>query len=922
MAGPISLDGTWDFLHAGTDEAMPVKVRRAQVPGVWQAQFADLRMKSGIGIYRRQFDIPPGWRDGRVFLRFGAVFHNTRVWINGVSAGANEGGFLPFSFDVSEFVVEGSNEIKVRVESPTDDPTQYPDVPLAEIPFGKQSWYGPLSGIWQSVYLECRNADHVCDLRIWPRLDDSTVSGRVLLGAPASAMLDAEISVLDAAGVVVATHKSQIAAGCDEVEFAPIALPAVRPWSPSDPRLYRLRAVLSRRGEVLDAIVRTFGFRTFEARDGKFHLNGRPFYLRAALDQDYYPDTICTMPSVEFVEDQFRKAKAMGLNCVRLHIKAPDPRYLDAADRVGILVWAELPNGGVSTERSRARKEALLKGMVDRDQNHPSLVIWTIINENWGVDLVNDKSHRAWLKRTYDWLKGYDPTRLVVDNSPLFPSFHIKSDLADYHFYAAIPDSRIAWDMFVDDLASRGSFLFSPDGDAETTGREPLLCSEFGNWGLPDPKLLAGSDGREPWWFETGHDWGGGVMYPHGLEHRFADWHLERVFGDLDQLVEATQWHQFAALKYQIERMRLRPELAGYVITELTDVHWEANGLLDMRRHPRVFHDVFRRINADTVVVPKLERWSFWGGERIELPVMVAHGTGPALEDARLEVALDDGSGPVRLDLPAVEPGQAFKTTVVLELPRFLEARRVRIELKLSAGIREVASNWAEISVHAPRRAAGQAYRIWAADTKTAERLNLLGYTPADSAAEAELLVAAEHDAVLAGQVREGKRLLLLAEDDMPLYPFFPHWQAVQVEPRAGTPWQGDWASSFAWLLRRGPFAELPGQPLLDMAFDRVIPKHVISGVNRLDFQGRVRAGMLVGWVHKPVALAVERGYGNGRIVATTFRLLRDAPGAEPTATLMLDGMIDWAIAGVDAKKPAAAVEPGLADWPGAPPQS
>jgi beta-galactosidase/beta-glucuronidase len=120
----------------------------------------------------------------------------------------------------------------------------------------------------------------------------------------------------------------------------------------------------------------------------------------------------------------------------------PDPRYYEVADRLGLLIWAELPNAGDSTELSRERKELTLKGLIDRDGNHPSIFCWTLINENWGVDLVHDAYHRAWLKKLYLWLKSYDPSRLVVDNSPLAPSFHVQTDLADFHFYAAIPDSR------------------------------------------------------------------------------------------------------------------------------------------------------------------------------------------------------------------------------------------------------------------------------------------------------------------------------------------------------------------------------------------------------------------------------------------------------------------------------------------------
>jgi hypothetical protein len=892
----ISLDGTWEFLHVADDRLSgPAEVRRIIVPSPWQAQFEDLRMRAGIGIYRRAVDIPEEWLTDSIWLRFGAAFHNTRIFVNGEQVGTNEGGFLPFSFDVTAFLKPGRNEIKVRVDSPTDNPAEFPDSPLAEIPFGKQSWYGPLSGIWQSVLLERRIPDHMTRVRLVPNRETSRVSAGIFFARPLTAPSRIRIEVFGPQGNVVLDEMRDTQAGVTSMPFE-FAVEDVLSWSPDHPNLYRIRLELVR-DEVEDTIEDTFGFRTIETRNGTFYLNGEPIYLRGALDQDYYPDTICTVPSVEFLEDQFRKAKELGLNCLRCHIKAADPRYYEVADRVGMLVWTELPNGGMATDRSRGRKEKLLKGIVDRDVNHPSIIVWTIINENWGVDLVNDPDHRDWLKRTFAWLKAYDPLRLVVDNSPLAPSFHVESDIADYHFYAAIPDHREDWDRFVDELSSRASWLYSPYGDAVITGREPLMCSEFGNWGLPYPKDLRDANGEEPWWFETGHDWGEGVMYAHGVENRFSDWSLDRVFGDLRRFVIAAQWQQFRALKYEIESMRRKPNLAGYVITELHDCHWESNGLLDMRRNPRVFHELFHLINADTVLVPKWERLSYWGGETARFGLVVAHGAGPALDGCTLDVVFGDHVE--RIPVGRIEaPSVLDLESVDMPVPTFDEPslRRVSFDLRDSGG-KLLAHNHLDLAVHPRRpRPAHARQLVWSPDEDIRQRMQALGYAPARALEEATLVVSRNHDKAIADHVRQGASLLLLPEDEMTLYPFFPHWQAVKVQARRGTLWAGDWASSFAWMRRSGPFAPFPSGPLLDDTMDRVLPEYVISGCNLLDFQARVFAGLVVGWIHKPVALGVERSYGRGRLVATTFRLLRDAPSADPTATVLLDSLVDLAM--------------------------
>jgi hypothetical protein len=232
-------------------------------------------------------------------------------------------------------------------------------------------------------------------------------------------------------------------------------------------------------------------------------------------------------------------------------------------------------------------------------------------------------------------------------------------------------------------------------------------------------------------------------------------------------------------------------------------------------------------------------------------------------------------------------------------LPSQKRSRRSRVEFVLRDDTGAVlARNHLDVSIHA--RSATDAFSsitVWSGDAAMLERLAALGYPAAGEASTADVIVAHDIDKPLLSQVRDGARLVLLPGTEMSLNPLFPHWQNVRVIARAGTLWAGDWASTFAWLVRNRTFAEIPGGPLIDEPFDRVIPTHVIAGCNLHDFQSRVQAGLAIGWLHKPVALSVERTYGRGHFVVSTFRLNRDPPGEDPTATLLLKSLIDQAAA-------------------------
>jgi hypothetical protein len=875
----VSLDGTWAFCHS-SDGAW----RKATVPMPWQAEFADLRHSSGRATYKRSVTVPD--RNGRkAVLHFGAVSYGAEVWLNGTHCASHEGGYLPFDCVIPDAM---TGEVEVAVHCHLPDGTDG----FGETPHGKQSWYGPIGGIWQSVSLQMRPAQHLTQCAI-----TADVSGEVRMIVQANAPVQV---VLRQGDTVVART-----AGDPGVLTLTVADPQL--WSPDSPTLYVAEVTVG-----TDLTRHTFGFRSIETRGGQILLNGKPLYMRAALDQDYYPEGICTPPSLEFLEDQLHKAKALGLNLLRCHIKVPDPRYYEVADRLGMLIWTEIPNVGHFTPASARRMRETMEGILARDGNHPSIIIWTLINEDWGIRMRETAEHRDWLKAEYDWLKAADPSRLVVDNSPCNGNFHVKTDLNDFHYYRSIPERRSEWDKLTEEFAGGADWAWSPHGDAERRGDEPLLVSEFGVWGLPDPAKVT-INGEEPWWMETGGTWGDGAAYPHGVQNRFATLQLDKTFGSFDAFIQAAQWYQFANLKYEIEEMRAYPSIMGYVITEFTDVHWESNGLLDMNRNPRVFHDIFASVNADLVIVPRVQHHAGWVGDEFAFEVEVATG-GATLSDAVLTWT----AGVARGSLPVRATGPVSKVSVgrvTFTLPDLGQNAMLKVDLTLTQNGVLRAQNSVEIAVYQKRRTTG--LPKVAADGDMAAYATALGYQVV-SAAKADVVLRHALKPRDVTALQDGRRYVVFADgterthanlrvdkagreqpfmavvDDTPGIPRgtdqpLPN---IVLVPRHGTMWRGDWIAGFSWIRRDGPLAALPGGPLVDLSFDRVIPHHVMGGFRSWEFGGPVHSGIVVGWVHKPMALIAERKVGKGGLVASTFRLFTDAPGHDPVAATLFDALI------------------------------
>ena len=889
----VSLDGTWDFRHDSD-----ANWRSISVPAPWQAEHADLRHESGRARYRRRFVLPETWQSDCIAICFGAVSYYCTVFLNGVRLGDHEGSYLPFVFLVARTEFQAENVLELDVVQPDGDATATPDFPFAEIPHGKQSWYGPLAGIWQSVSLEARAATHATAVRIDARLDSS-----VRVAVDVSGEAQRRITVLDPAGRTVAT-------GGDNVV---LLVSDVQPWSPDHPALYTAVIDVLVNGRVVDVTQHSFGFRSFEARDGKFFLNGQPFYMRGALDQDYYPEGICTPPSLVFLEDQLHKAKALGLNLLRCHIKVPDPRYCEVADRLGMLIWTEIPNVATFTDKSAQRMRDTMAGILARDGNHPCIIAWTLINEDWGTRVIEDAAHRLWLRDTYNWLKQLDPTRLVIDNSACHSNFHVKSDINDYHYYRSVPERREEWDSLTEEFAAAATWTYSSHGDAEWRGSEPLVVSEFGVWGLPDPKKLVDAAGHEPWWMETGAGWGDGVAYPHGIQNRFAALRLNSVFDSFDHFIEQAQWYQFHNLKYEIESLRAHPSIQGYVITEFTDVHWESNGLLDMNRNPRVFHDRLAHVNAETVIIPHVTCYAAWCGDSFAFDVSISTGT-LGVSGADLQWSVEGGPSGT-FATASIAPCSTQRSGIVSFVVPQTEAKICIIKLSLVKDGQELARSQVEIAVF-PQRDDSTLPTLMTVDADIAAFAEGLGYSVSPIAGD--VTVVHSLDAEDIKRMQAGARYVVLADgtdvthgnlrrDTAPReQPFMPIVDDIPgnlpnpdtllpnivLHQRQGTLWRGDWIASFSWIRRQGAFAGLPGGPLLDLSYDRVVPRHVMTGFRAWEYGGAVHAGLVVGWIHKPAATIAERRVGQGKLMATTFRLLRDAPGEDPVAAVLFDALM------------------------------
>src|SRR5688572_5747519 len=554
------LNGTWEFT---TDPAgrltSPDQVKfnkRITVP------FTCETPASGVGDtgffqavwYRRTFDAPRLTRDQRLILHFGAVDYRAQVWVNGQLCTTHEGGYTPFSADVTDMLTaRGAQTIVVCAE---DDPLD-----LSK-PRGKQDWrlephsiwYPRTTGIWQTVWTEVVPRTRIASLRWTPNVRKWEISLQARVEGPDREGM--RLSVRLRKGDRVLTEDVYQVTRGEVVRTIALPDPGIDdarndllwwPWAPNliDVELRLLYA----NGREVDAVASYTAMRSVSIIGDRFVMNSRPLYLRLVLDQGYWQESGLTAPSDDALRRDIELTKAMGLNGVRKHQKIEDPRFLYWADRLGLLVWEEMPSAYTFDDVTARRLSQEWSEAIERDVSHPCVIAWVPLNESWGVpDLPHSRQQRDFVKAMYSLTKSLDNTRPCIGNDGWE---NIITDIIAIHDYDGDP-RRIAkrYERSSDNLFK----LF----EHERPGHKVLLLDEMKYEGQP---VMLTEFGGIAFHKDTKTTWG---YRRAGSEEEF-----QRQYTDL--LAAVKQLSLFSGLCY----------------TQLTDTYQEANGLLYMDRTPK-----------------------------------------------------------------------------------------------------------------------------------------------------------------------------------------------------------------------------------------------------------------------------------------------------------------------------------------------
>ena len=569
MRQTISLTGVWEMGYDGKNYNKTIHIP-GSIP-ITEESYPD--PESLTGYFKKTVYLDQSQIRKRKRLCFYGSDLITRVKVNGKDVGSHQGGFDAFSFDVTEQMNKSENEILVVVEDKKIEVLKHEII-------GKQDWYGNITGMWQPVELEILEETFINSADF--EIHQESISLQIDIHGEYE---DIKYSLSETGNVLKAgnTIDSKIIIPRDNLQC----------WSPEHPNLYDLNIEVIQNGIVMDKLEKAIGFREIKQENGKIYLNGEAFYMKGLLDQDYYPETDYVHPSYEFLSKQLQRIKALGYNTIRYHVKTPPQEYVDLADELGLLLWIDLPYAKAFNTESKRYLAELRDDLMQRYAYSPSFCIMTLVNESWGVDLSSENENR-WLYDFWNESKERVKDRLIVDNSACHDNHHVQSDLNDYHFYFSYPENKNLWNKHIRDFAKHEFLPFNRTGVEGLSEKDPknlpMIVSEFGVWSLSDPTLWVG-------------EW---MNYSVLNIKRIRDF-LQEIPAKYSQsasnFFKQVQWQGYYALKHQIEQMRLHDAISGFVLTELSDIAWEANGILDYNRNDKPFTDYLKGLNQELLPI-------------------------------------------------------------------------------------------------------------------------------------------------------------------------------------------------------------------------------------------------------------------------------------------------------------------------------
>lgn len=567
----INLNGEWDFkidnsktgIEKGWNKNTSSFSESIKVPFAPESKLSGIENNDFMNEvwYHRNFSVPKDWESERIFVNFGAVDYKCTVFVNGSRVGVHYGGNISFSFEVTKFLKKEENSIIVMAED---------DIRSGVQPAGKQSMifknrgvsYTRTTGIWQTVWLEARPSSYLKSVKVLPDVDNSSF---VITPEIENFQNGQEFKVTllkDGKVLSTATNKTL---------GVPVFLEVKKPrlWSPNDPFLYDLRFELLDKNKKIDEVKSYAGLRKIHISDGKIYLNNKPIFLRFVLDQGFYPDGIWTAPSDSELKHDIELAMKVGFNGARLHQKVFDPRFHYWADKLGYLTMGEMADWPIV--RSYANPEGWInitrewREVIQRDYNHPSIIIWTPLNETYSARENYEGTKRA-DEDIYNLTRALDPSR-PVNNSSGF--LHFFTDIWSVHSYEQ--DYRKFAEQFNNiekgndktQMFMNGWDWYGEVSDYNITYKgQPYIVDEYG--GIYWQNYFANEKTQNT--MRKGK-WGYGKTRSEIVKHIAA---LTKILTE-------------------------NPDIAGFTYTQLTDVFQEINGIYTFDRQLKFPLDELRK---------------------------------------------------------------------------------------------------------------------------------------------------------------------------------------------------------------------------------------------------------------------------------------------------------------------------------------